>query len=126
MSLLGHYQSVTKPKVDAGVGTYATQVRNAISSGARSTKVTGTWNESIQVFKRGDVTVIAPSKSVLKSNPVFKSKRADGDYTEFLLKGGQYNVKLKKGGYAHMRVNGNPKSPLMIALSVGTIGEFIR
>lgn len=126
MSLLGHYQAVTRGKIDAGVGAYATQVRNAISAGARSTKVTGTWNESIQVFKRGDVTIIAPSKAILKSNPVFKSKKSDGDYTEFLIRGGNYNVKLKRGGYAHMRVSGNPKSPLMIALSVGTIGAFIR
>lgn len=125
MSLLGHYESVTKARIDAGVGTYATQVRNAISAGARNTKVTGTWNDSIQVFKQGKVTVIAPSKAILKSNPVFQSKRADGDYTKYLIKGGKYNVKLKKGGYTHMRVNGSPKSPLTIALSVGTIGEFI-
>src|SRR5436190_16780311 len=98
MSLLGRYNAVTKKKIDAGVMSYANQVRNAISAGARDSEATGTWNKSIKVFKEGDVVVIAPSKSILKTNPVFESKRLDGDYTEFLLKGGRYNVKLKKGG----------------------------
>lgn len=125
MSLLGHYESVTKKRIDAGVGSYAQEVSNAISAKARNTQATGTWNKSIKVFKHGDITTIAPSKAILKSNPVFESKRADGDYTEFLIKGGKYNVKLKKGGYAHMRVHGDPESPLAIALSVGEIGKYI-